>query len=260
MFKHHQQTLNYITKKLAKKSSVLAVLVSGSIAHGFARPDSDLDLMILVTEAEYKRCKRDNNLQYYETVDFYQGGYIDGKYISPEFLKKVATQGSEPARFAFEGALISYSNFTNLEQLLQKIVSYPQAGKQDRIARFYAQFEAWKWYAEEALKHNNLYLLNYSITQFILFAGRLILTENEQLYPYHKWFLKVLADVKEKPTGLLSRIDLLLEEPDQQRINNFYQLIKDFRNWSKSADSWPNLFMQDRELNWLNGSVPVADL
>jgi hypothetical protein len=216
--------------------------------------------MIIVTEKEYERLKAANSLQYYETVKFYQGGYIDGKYISLDFLKKVAKQGSEPARFAFEGVLVSYSKLASLDHLLQQIVSYPQAGKQDRIARFYAQFEAWKWYAEEALKHNNLYLLNYSSTQFILFAGRLILTENEQLYPYHKWFLRVLAEVEQKPTNLLTKIDLLLKEPNQQRITNFYQLIKNFRNWEKSDGNWPDLFMLDRELNWLNGDVPVADL
>ena len=83
---------------------------------------------------------------------------------------------------------------------------------------------------------------------------------NETLYPYHKWFLKVLDQVKDKPDGLMETIQTLLKEPTQEHISKLYHLIKDFRNWEVSELHWPVLFMKDSELNWLNGSVPVADL
>ncbi|RAK04862.1 hypothetical protein C8C77_1389 [Halanaerobium saccharolyticum] len=128
------------------------------------------------------------------------------------------------------------------------------------MIRFYAQFEAWKWYAEEAIKHNNMYLLNRSVNNFVLFGGRLILAENETLYPFHKWFLKVLSEVKNKPTNLMGIIDQLMSAPNQKLIDQFYQKIKDYKDWPQSELRWPNIFMQDTELSWLDDKTPVADL
>ena len=83
------------------------------------------------------------------------------------------------------------------------IARYPVEDKAARIRRFYAQFEAWAWYAGEALRLDNAYLLGVSIDKLVLFGGRLILAHNEQLYPYHKWFLRVLETVPDRPAGLM---------------------------------------------------------
>jgi predicted nucleotidyltransferase len=51
MEKHHQQEINTFLEIYKKDDTILAILLAGSIAHGFAVSDSDIDI-ILVAESE----------------------------------------------------------------------------------------------------------------------------------------------------------------------------------------------------------------
>ena len=142
---------------------------------------------------------------------------------------------------------------------MQSIARYPVADKPLKIERFYAQFEAWHWYAHEALKLHDRYLLGTAVGKLVLFGGRLILAHNEVLYPYHKWFLRVLERAPDKPTDLLARIAALYDDPSATTITAFYEAITQFRNWEYTM-VWPTRFMLDSELTWLDGKSPVDDL
>lgn len=261
MFKNHKETIVKLKDKIIGEKEIRAALVCGSIAHGFERENSDLDVMFIITKEDYSKRKKRSELTYFNqelAVDPTE--YIDGKYISLDFMKKVAAKGSEPARFAFEGAEIIFSKVDGLEELLAEITVYPAAEKQEKIERFYAQFEAWKWYADEAIKLNNQYLLNRAVNNLVLFGGRLILAENKCLYPFHKWFLRVLAEIEDKPDQLIKTIDDLMTAPNQKVVEKFYQDIKAYRDWVDSDINWPHKFMLDTELTWLDDKTPVADL
>ncbi len=54
--------------------------------------------MIVLSEEDYKRALKENTVFYYETESCdYEGGYVDGKCTSIDYIKKVAEFGSEPA-------------------------------------------------------------------------------------------------------------------------------------------------------------------
>ncbi len=259
MYPHHKETLDRITARLAADPDVLGVLLVGSIAHGLARPDSDVDIMVVVSDAQYAERQRQGTLT---ALDFeactYEGGYIDIKYVSPSLMARVKAEGSEPARFAYDGASLVFSRNDSLAGLLGGIARYPVERKHDNLKRFFAQFKAWNWYCGEAAKNDNAYLLMLSITNLILFGGRLLLAENEVLYPSHKWFLKVLAGVDQKPEGLMALIDDLLAARDMAKVERLYDGIANFRQWPDA--SWSHQFMIDSELNWMAGRTPVADI
>ncbi|MCT4542425.1 MAG: nucleotidyltransferase domain-containing protein [Vallitalea sp.] len=167
-----KDSIHNILKILKSEEEVLGILLSGSIAHGFDTPVSDIDIMIIISEENYRKRAEEGKLTYYEKESCtYEEGYVDGKYISISFMEKVALIGSEPAKFAFDGAVILYSKIEGLEELLQKITKYPIEKKEENIKRFYAQFEAYKWYCNEAIKHENDYLLMHSISNMVLFGG-----------------------------------------------------------------------------------------
>jgi nucleotidyltransferase-like protein len=240
---------------------VLALLLGGSIAHGFETPTSDVDIMILVSDEDQRRRLESNQIHFFNRdLCTYPGGYVDGKYVSMSFLERVSQEGSEPARFAFAGSRTLFSRVEQLDEILRRITEYPCLKKAERTRRFYAQFEAWHWYAQESLRLKNQYLLGISISKFILFSGRLILAHNELLYPYHKWFLRVLAEAREKPTRLMDSIDRLMIEPTGETIESLYALVKAFKPWIEGEFSWPTQFMFDSELNWMEGRTPVEDL
>ncbi len=261
MFENHEETIRNVTRRFKEQKDVIALIVGGSVAHGFAGEKSDVDIMILVSDEDYKNRMETGNVTYHDTEDCtYDEGYIDGKYVSVEFLKMVAEKGSEPARFAFQDAVICFSKTDGLEELLESITKYPAEHKDERIRRFYAQFEAWNWYCNEAVKRDNRYLLDRSVSNIVLFGGRMILAHNEKLYPYHKWFLRVLQNADRKPHDLIDKINDLLEYKTQEKIEAFHKCIVEFNDWELPQIHWPTQFMMDSELNWLDGYVPIADI
>lgn len=99
-----------VTNKLKAKEQILGVIIGGSVAHGFAREDSDIDLMRVVSDDTYRSLLESGDIHYHETESTpYKGGYVDGKYTSVSYIQRVAESGSEPARFAFKDAIVTYS-------------------------------------------------------------------------------------------------------------------------------------------------------
>lgn len=261
MHPHHHQTIQNVKEYFQRDPEVLALLLSGSIAHGFESPTSDVDILIFLPEQGYRKRFQAGQVTFFNTeLSTYEGGYVDGKYLSLSFLKQVADKGSEPARFAFEGSQILFSKAAGFEEEIRRIVAYPLAEKAERIQRFSAQLEAWHWYCGEALKQGNGYLLGTAVSKLILFGGRLILAHNEMLYPYHKWFLKVLERAKEKPSDFMACLQALAQAPTAENVEAFYQTVKTFQPWSQNPYGWGAQFMLDSELNWLDGKTPVDDL
>jgi hypothetical protein len=211
--------------------------------------------MVVVSIEEYKSRLDTSTIQFLD-----RDRHIDGKYISMEFLDNAMKLGNEATRFAFKGAFITYSSIEGLDNIIAEIQKYPVAEKQDKINRFYAQFKAWNYYCKYAYKSNDNYLLNYALTNLIYYGGRLILAHNELLFPYHKWFMKVLGEAQQKPEGLIDTINTLLDGRKKEDYEKFYNMIDQFRQWDTSGVSWPNVFFHDSEYNWINGNTPVADL
>lgn len=261
MYPHHSQSIQNVKEYFQCDPEIQALLLSGSIAHGFQSPTSDIDIMIFVSEEDYQKRFQTGGLHFFNTdLCTYEGGYVDGKYLSLNFVKQVLEKGSDPARFAFEGSQVLISRVNSFAEDVCRIAEYPIAEKAERIKRFYAQFEAWHWYCGEALAKANQYLLGTSISKLILFGGRLILTHNEILYPYHKWFLKVLEGAREQPSDLMACIQSLTQAPTAENVEAFYQKVKTFQPWTDNPYHWPVQFLLDSELNWMDGRTPVDDL
>jgi hypothetical protein len=261
MHSHHTQSIQNVKEYFERDPEVLALLLGGSIAHGFETPTSDVDIMIIVSDEDHRKRLATNQVHFFDkNLCTYDGGYVDGKYTSSSFIQQVKEKGSEPARFAFAGSRILFSRIDGLAETLQQVACYPSADKAERIKRFHAQFEAWHWYCQESIRLKNQYLLGTSVSKFILFSGRLILAYNELLYPYHKWFLRVLEGASNKPDGLLESIRQLNASPIIENMEALYEKVKNFQAWSDTPYGWPTQFMFDSELNWLDGQTPVDDL
>jgi len=261
VYPHHAETIQRVVEHFQADAEVEALLLGGSVAHGFERPDSDVDVMFVISDESHAARSRLGKLVYVSSdLCVTPTAYVDGKYLTEATLRAIAEKGSEPARFALQDSRVLFSRLDGLEAMLTRIVRYPVEAKAERMMRFAAQLEAWNWYASEALKHENPYLLGVSVDKLVLFGGRLILAHNELLYPYHKWFLRVLEGAHDKPAGLMPAILALYADPSAEAIGRFYELVKGFREWDSSGVFWPVQFMADSELNWLDGPAPVDDL
>jgi predicted nucleotidyltransferase len=236
------------------------VYLAGSIAHGFEKVDSDIDLILVVRDEVHAGRARENRLHFYDMeVSDQPGVFAEGKYVSESFLEEVAQHGSEPARFALHDARLLVGR-VDYAAVFERIRRYPVEGKVERLRRFFAQVEAWHWYLTEGLRHENPYLLGTAMSKLVLFGGRLVLTRNELLYPYHKWFLRVLSQAEDQPDGLMEAIDALYSEPTREHADRFRELVLFHGPWEAPEAGWPSQFLVDSELNWLHGEAPVDDL
>jgi len=252
LYKHHQEAIENITVKMKKNEDVLALLIAGSIAHGFAAADADVDIMIVVSQEEYERRYDEKKLVYYEGESCnYEDGYIDGKYVSVDYIKEVAKNGSEPEKFAFKDAYLAFSRIPGLEELIKEATRYPVEYKKARMSWFYAKFREWYWFYEDGLKKKNFYLITTAIANMVLCGGRAILAYNELLFPYHKWFLRVLEGAAYKPDNLMPMIYRLLEERSPAAAAALVKAIDSFTDWGIKSTDWAQFVMGKNELGAL---------
>jgi hypothetical protein len=261
MYAHHERAIAHLAATLRADPEIRALLLGGSIAHGFAHEGSDVDLLFVVSDEAWDARVREGRLQWAtnEACDW-EGGYAEAKYVCPRLLDEVARAGSEPARFAYQDARILFSDLPDLAATLRAIARYPVEQKALRIGRFRAQLEAWHWYGHEALKRDDRYLLGLAVARTVLFGGRMLLAHNERLFPYHKWFLRVLEAAPDRPPDLMERIAALHAEPSQATLLGFWATVTQFRDWEGGGTPWPVRFQHDTELAWRNGTTAIDDL
>jgi hypothetical protein len=258
---HHRVAIQRGIAHFQADSEILALLLVGSLAHGFARASSDVDVMFVVSHQDYQQRRASSRLNFYDpALCDYPGGYVDGKYVDLAFIQEVASRGSEPARFAFKDARILYSSIPDLQIHLDAAAQYSLEGHPHKIAQFYAQLEAWNWFALEALKADNRYLLQTACSKMALFGCRLILAHNQTLFPFHKWMRRVLAGVPQQPADFDLHLDALLATPTLETVAAFFEGVRTFQPWPQHPQGWSTQFALDSELGWQTGNVAVDDV
>ena len=214
MLPHHRRFIAEVAERFAADPAVEALLVGGSVAHGLARPDSDLDVMLVVAGEELARRTAAHQVTFTDLdAGDYEGGYLDGKVISREFLAEVVERGSEPARWAFADAIVCFSRAPDIEELVRSAGAYPEAERDEKLRNFLGHAVLMTWFQGEAAKRDDRYLAAYASSRLALYAGRAILAHNRMLYPFHKWFMTMLERAPLRPPDLLEQIRALLDEP-----------------------------------------------
>ena len=257
---HHQRAIDRLTDAYRDDPEYRGLIIGGSVAKGFARDDSDVDFMIIATDEAFERrqAARDLFINRRDLCD-YDGGFVDGKIIDLKYLEDVAEKGNEPSRAAFEGAFAAYSHIDGLDALLQRIPVYPDAGHDERIKAFYSMAFIQHWLFNEAERHGNRYTMARAASQLALFAGRLILAHNRRLFPYHKWFPRVLESVPDKPDEFMASFNSLLEDPTSENATSLFERVRDFHDWGVSDLDAYTWFMTDVEWSWMSGNTPMED-
>ena len=150
---HHAESIANVVRAFEADATTRAVMLGGSLAHGYARPDSDIDVMIVVDASRLpSACEGRSTRARDRTLCTYEGGYVDCKYLDVDFLARVAAHGSDPARYAFRDARILSSRIDGLPQLVAAAARYPVEETPDRMTRFTAQLLAWRWYFGESAR------------------------------------------------------------------------------------------------------------
>jgi hypothetical protein len=138
--------------------------------------------------------------------------------------------------------------------------AYPEAGREERCRRFYAQTRSWLWFATEAEKHGNRFLLGTAVSNFCLYAGRLVLAHNRRLYPYLKWLHREIARAEKLPSVFLESLDALVASPGAAAMEPIVEGLKALHDWGLGDWDWPAWFARDIETTWLHQAPFIADI
>lgn len=266
LWPHHAATIENLTSQMAADPAVLGLILAGSLAHGFATAESDVDVVIVVAPDELARLAAADRLHYNATdVVTYDGGYVDGKYVDLPGLRLVAERGSDPARYGYVGARVLFSREAGLAELLAEITRYPEAERASRIERFTAQLLGWRWYFGQGAAKGDPYLRTAAMAKVVLFSCRLVLAENSLLYPHHKWLLRVTEGAARRPAELMPRLRAMAADPWETTaadVEAHVAGLLEFYGIDRGAAErvWPTFFIRDSESAWITGPPPVDEL
>ena len=257
---HHRRFIDEVAERFAADRAVEALLVGGSVAHGLARPDSDLDVMLVVDDEELARRTAAHQVTFTDLdAGGYEGGYLDGKYISREFLAEVVERGSEPTRWAFADAIVVFSHAPDIEELVRSAGAYPEVEHGEKLRNFLGHARLMTWFHSEAAKRDDRYLAAYASSRLALYAGRAILAHNRMLYPFHKWFTTMLERAPLRPPDLLEQIRALLDEPTAARAEALAAAVSDVVGIHLTVEEAASRFTEQTEWSWRHGRPPLDE-
>lgn len=261
MYKHHEESIQNLISYYKNDEGVIAVILGGSVAKGCERLDSDIDAMVVVTEEKYKEQANKNAIT--ECISgycTYEGGYFDIKYYKREFLKAAAQKGSEPARNAFLSSKCLYTKDPEIPAILSAIPVFQRQEKDDKMLSFYSALMLNVHYFW-AMSKNDIYLRTRAATDIVLFSYRLLLQENEVLFPCGKSLLYTVSKLSNKPEGILEKSDLFLHTLDDATKDDFVNTILSFLNYQppKEFSEILTRYTQDNELWWYQAHPLIAE-
>ncbi|MGN7764804.1 nucleotidyltransferase domain-containing protein [Paenibacillus sp. 22594] len=261
MYEHHRQTLEKLVGKLEKNPSCLAVITSGSVAQGTAKETSDVDVHLVLSDEAYAAYDQDHMLSYVDReVSTYEGGYADIKVINLRFLELAAGQGNEPTRYAFTGSEVVFSRIPELDELVARIPIYPEENRDCNLRDFCAQIFLYAFYfAKEAARKNDAYLLAHSASNLVFFSGRMILAYNRLLFPSHKGLLDAVAAAEAKPKDFRKLATELLQSPSADKSMRFAARMLAFYNHGLSFEQALGIYVLNNERFWTEQPPSLQD-
>lgn len=231
MYQHHQESLDNMIQYFKEKEGVIALIFGGSVAKGTERPDSDLDAVVIVTEELYLKQKKEKHLvEVIEGHCTYEGGYFDVKYKTKDFLKLAAAYGSEPTRASFDKAKVLFSSDPEIEELLAAIHAFPLAQREEKRRVLYANVWLNQNYFMWCLPKKGRYMQFHVVSELVYSIYRLILEENEVLFPCSRRLEEYVELCEHKPAQILELAEAFMDHTDHETCKAFVQA---FLDWTK---------------------------
>lgn len=261
-YPHHRDSVQKLLDYFADTPGVLAVVLGGSVAKGLARPDSDVDALVILTEPAYEARRAEGRLS--ECISgycTYPEGYFDIKYLTKAFLSAVSDHGSEPARNAFRSAVCLRSSDPEIPVLVSRIAVYPKALKADKMLSFYSALSLNTGYFWDMSRHDNLFLKVRTASEIVLWGFRLLLADREVLFPCQKALAATVRALPDKPEGIAEKADQFLSRMDDESKEAFVSAVLGGIRYTPPEDYSEVLtrYIDDFEQWWLNGRPNVIE-
>lgn len=224
MYPHHIENAQKLRQYFEGQEGVIAIVLDGSTVKGNARPDSDIDAIIVVTEEKYAELAAQNRLA--EVIPghcTYEGGYFDIKYKTKAILRRAAEHASEPTRNAYVKAQVLCTTDAEIPALVAAIERYPEHTVADKIRCFCANLQLNRGYFLNIVPEDNSYMRAHLAQEIVYSVYRLILIENRALFPCNRRLEETVRACKKRPDNILELGRAFLQEITVERCEAFVQ-------------------------------------
>ena len=252
MYQHHLDSIEKMKEYFRPTEGIIALVLGGSVAKGNERPDSDLDALVILTpEAYAKKLAEGRTAECVFGHCTYDGGYFDVKYMTKDYIQAAAQHGSEPTRNSFVGARVLFSSDPEVAEILPKIGVFPLWEREDKMLSFYGNYRLNSGYFLKGCKAEG-YLRLLSVGQVVYSVYRMILQENEMLFPCNRRLEETVEAAPRKPEGIVELGRRAVATQRDEDVDAFSQAYFQWTTWHFPEDpSLPQArYTQDFEQWW----------
>lgn len=255
---HQEETLAAFLDKVTADPDTVAVVVDGSLAKGSERSDSDVDVYLVVTDDAFATAQSNERLSYVDRdVATYDGGYVDIKVATLDYLRVAVREGDDPTRASFIGARIAWSRDPEVAGLVAALPQLPDEAWDARAAAFIAQMRLYGGYfLRQGAQLGDELLLRWAAIHLLTSAGRALLAHAHVLFPGAKYLSGLLASLPDLPAGYLELSHQLLVSPTPELGRSLMDLVETHADWPITQEETLSRFVRDNELTWLTRVPP----
>jgi len=229
MYKHHEESIKNMVAHYRESPEIKALFLVGSVATKTEREDSDIDGVAIVSKEVAERKKKNEGLlECIHGKCTYDGGYFDIHYHTREDLERFIESGSEPMRNLFSCAQTLFCDEPELPELVAKIPVYPKKAAEEKRLKFYCTFKQFFTYFWVCCKPEGF--PRFHVADGMIFnLYRLILIENEILFPSMRNLEKTVISAPNKPEGIIEKVHKFMQTLSDEDCK---ALVESYEAWT----------------------------
>lgn len=228
--RHHEEAIAHYVTRATGDDDVLAVVITGSLARGRERADSDIDLYLIVTEPAWDRAFDAQRLMYVEREGAdYEHGYFDIKLATLSYLDDAAERGDEPVRDSFAASRIAFTRVVDLHERIDRVATVPDEAWDARAGSFVAQARLHgDYFLRQGVEHGDALLTANAAVHLALAVGRALLAHNRVLFQGPKYLAAAVAALPAKPAGVDAALVEVVQRPTIEAGSALLDLLEGF--------------------------------
>lgn len=250
---HHEDTLVAFVESVRAGDDCLAIILIGSVARGNERPDSDVDVYVVVPDQAFSHARSENRLSFIDTeAATYEHGYVDVKLVNRQWLQGVASTAAEPTRASLTGARVVWSALPEVEaQVAEATAPLPDEWWTERLITHTASFRLFGGYfLPQGLQLRDTFLISAASSKFAEAIGRAVLAKNKRLFAGIKYLSATLRELG-MDAQLVTPLEAFLREPTVEGAIDIMTTIEPMLATPLEPEASLGRFVADHELEWL---------
>jgi predicted nucleotidyltransferase len=229
MYEHHKESIENMKKHYRENPEIKALFLIGSVATETANPGSDIDAVAIISHEYHEKKKNGEGLEevYYGKCT-YEGGYFNIHYMTREDLIKTGESGSEPMRNRFSSARVLFCDEPDLPELAASIPVFQKTEGKKNQFKFYCSMRMYYNYFWWTCKPDG-YMRFHIANGIIYFLYRLILLENEILFPSVRKLEEYVINTSNKPDKIIEKCQKFMQTLSDEGC---LAVITEYESWT----------------------------